>query len=215
MKIIITAATKGEWQPAHEAMNGTNKNVVFHESGVGMLTSAVSLMKLIALEKPDLIIQAGIAGSFATAKPLGRVVVIKNETIGDLGVTEKGVWKDIFDMQLIKNNQPPFIKKVLPNPWLKQFNLLKLPAANAVTVNQISTNKKHIEQLIQKYNPTIESMEGAALHYVCLDANIPFLQIRAISNYVGERNKKKWLLKESISNLNKAVIQLTIQLSEL
>jgi futalosine hydrolase len=213
MKIVITAATKGEWLPTHKAINSTKKNVLFHESGVGILSTTVALMKLITAEKPDLIIQVGIAGTFDTTKPLSRVVVIKNETIGDLGVTEKGRWKDIFDLGLIKNNQLPFVKKSLPNPWLKQYNLMKFTAVNAVTVNQISTNKKQIEQLIQKYNPTIESMEGAALHYVCLDANIPFLQIRAISNYVGERNKKKWHLKDSISNLNDAVIQLIDQLS--
>jgi futalosine hydrolase len=213
MKIVITAATKGEWLPSYNAIKTTQKDVLFHESGVGILSSTVALMKLITDEKPDLIIQVGIAGTFDTTKPLDRVVVIKNETIGDLGVTEKGQWKDIFDLQLIKNNQVPFVKKLLPNPWLKQYNLLKLSAVNAVTVNQISTSKKQIEQLIQKYNPTIESMEGAALHYVCLDANIPFLQIRAISNYVGERNKTKWLLKESILNLNEAIIQLLEQLS--
>lgn len=213
MKIVITAATKGEWLPTYNAINTTKKHVLFYESGVGILSTTVALMKLIATEKPDLIIQAGIAGTFDTTKPLGKVVVIKNETMGDLGVTEKGQWKDVFDLQLINTNQQPFKKKILPNPWIKQYNILKLPAVNAVTINQISTNKKQIEQLIQKYNPVIESMEGAALHYVCLDANIPFIQIRAISNYVGERNKTKWLLKESIANLNEAVIQLIDKLS--
>ena len=213
MKIVITAATKGEWLPTYHAINAIRKQVLFHESGVGILSTTVALMKLIATEKPDLIIQVGIAGTFDTTKPLGKVVVIKNESMGDLGVTEKGQWKDVFDLGLIKNNRRPFKKKLLPNPWIKQYNLLKLPTVNEVTVNQISTNKKQIEQLIQKYNPVVESMEGAALHYVCLDAHIPFLQIRAISNYVGERNKQKWLLKDSISNLNAAVIQLIDQLS--
>jgi futalosine hydrolase len=51
-------------------------------------------------------------------------------------------------------------------------------------------------------------MEGAALHYVCLLEKIPFLQVRSISNYIGERNKKKWNIKESINNLNKELIRL-------
>jgi futalosine hydrolase len=57
------------------------------------------------------------------------------------------------------------------------------------------------------FDPAIESMEGAALHYVCLMENIPFLQIRSISNYIGERNKKKWDMMDSIVNLNKALIK--------
>jgi futalosine hydrolase len=55
-------------------------------------------------------------------------------------------------------------------------------------------------------------MEGAALHYVCLMEKIPFLQIRSISNYIGERNKKNWNMKESIINLNKELIRLLEQL---
>jgi futalosine hydrolase len=45
-------------------------------------------------------------------------------------------------------------------------------------------------------------MEGAALHYVGLMENIPFIQIRALSNYIGERDKTKWKLHEAVSNLN-------------
>ena len=45
-------------------------------------------------------------------------------------------------------------------------------------------------------------MEGAALHYVCLSEKIPFLQLRSVSNYVGERDKNKWAVREAIANLN-------------
>jgi futalosine hydrolase len=31
-------------------------------------------------------------------------------------------------------------------------------------------------------------MEGAALHFVCLQEDISFIQLRAISNFVGERD---------------------------
>jgi futalosine hydrolase len=36
--------------------------------------------------------------------------------------------------------------------------------------------------------------------------NVPFIQIRSLSNYVGERDKSKWLLKESIAVLNKTLL---------
>jgi futalosine hydrolase len=49
-------------------------------------------------------------------------------------------------------------------------------------------------------------MEGAALHYTCLMEKVPFIQLRSISNYIAERNKTKWDMKKSISNLNKALI---------
>lgn len=54
----------------------------------------------------------------------------------------------------------------------------------------------------------IESMEGAALHYVALMESVPFLQIRAVSNYIGERDKSKWLLQKAIGNLNQQLERL-------
>jgi futalosine hydrolase len=213
MRIIITAATIGEWMPVFVNMNtlytgeSQRLKVRFHQSGVGMLASAVSLTRLVSEEKPDLIIQAGIAGCFDPNMPLGKVVVIKEEILGDLGVEEEGKWKDIFDMKLEKSNYHPFEKRKLPNPWLSTYNLLKLPELTGITVNQISTQPTRIEQLKKKYGAVVESMEGAALHFICREANIPFIQIRAISNYVGERNKAHWKMKEAIEALNEVLVK--------
>jgi futalosine hydrolase len=55
-------------------------------------------------------------------------------------------------------------------------------------------------------------MEGAALHYVALCEKIPFLQLRAVSNYVGERDKNKWALREAIANLNMELQRILIKL---
>jgi futalosine hydrolase len=218
MKIVITAATTGEWMPAFLKIDqlytseSKRLKVSFHQSGVGMLSTAVALTKLVYEEKPDLIVQVGIAGTFDAKIELGNVLVITDDMVGDLGVMEDGKWKDIFDMKLEKSNYPPYEKKRLPNTWLAQFNVLKLEEANAITINEISTDEEHIHQLIKKYNPVIESMEGAALHYVCREMNIPFLQIRAVSNYVGERDKTKWQMKLAIDNLNDVAIKLIEEL---
>lgn len=213
MRIIITAATIGEWMPGFLSINslytGESQRLKlrFHQSGVGILASAVSLTRLASEEKPDLIIQAGIAGCFDPNIPLGKVVVVKEEILGDIGVEEEGKWKDLFDLKLEKSNYHPFEKRKLPNPWLNTYNLLKLPELTAITVNQISTQQTRIEQLKKKYGAVLESMEGAALHFICREANIPFIQIRAISNYVGERNKANWKMKESIEALNEALVK--------
>ena len=50
-------------------------------------------------------------------------------------------------------------------------------------------------------------MEGATLHYTCRQAGIPFLQIRAVSNYIGERNKANWKIKEALDNLNQTLLK--------
>ena len=213
MRVIITAATNGEWMPSFQKINpayaGTNKrfSVGFHESGIGLLASSVSLMKMFVQETPSLIIQVGIAGCFDKKLPLGKVFAVKDDFAGDIGVIENKVWKDLFDLKLDKPNDAPYEKKSLPNPWLSQYNLLKLPTKKGVTVNTISTDKNKIDLYSGRYKATLESMEGAALHYMGRDLNIPFIQIRAVSNYVGERNKAKWNMQEAIYNLNETLLQ--------
>ena len=213
MRVIITAATNGEWMPSFQKINpayaGTNKrfSVGFHESGIGLLASSVSLMKMFVQETPSLIIQVGIAGCFDKKVPLGKVFAVKDDFAGDIGVMENKVWKDLFDLKLDKPNDTPYEKKSLPNPWLSQYNLLKLPTKKGVTVNTISTDKNKIDLYSGRYKATLESMEGAALHYMGRDLNIPFIQIRAVSNYVGERNKAKWNMQEAIYNLNETLLQ--------
>lgn len=212
MKVFITSATTGEWMPSFLEMDelyiSKSKvfKVYFHQSGVGMLSSAVSLTQLCLEEKPSLVIQLGIAGCFDKTIPLKTVFIIHNEMLADIGVEEENKWKDIFDLKLEKSSYFPFEKRKLTNQHLKEFNLLKLNEVNAVTVNQISTSKKRIEQIKSKYAPLLESMEGAALHYTCKKFQIPFIQIRTVSNYVGERDKSKWELKEAIEVLNKTAI---------
>ena len=208
MKIVIISATDFEvTQAKTQIKSNKNSAISFAVTGVGMLATAVNLSKIIYQHQPNLIIQAGIAGCFDVAIPLGQTMLVSQDFLGDIGVAENKKWKDIFDLGLIKPNIKPFTKKGLINPQIQQYSYLQLPTVNSVTVNQITTNQNHIQQLIKKYNPTLESMEGAALHYVCNTYNIPYLQIRSISNYIGERDKTKWNIPLAINNLNKIILQ--------
>lgn len=213
MRVIISAATVAEWMPSFLNINALytgesqRLKLQYHQSGIGMLAASFALTKLAIEDKPDLIIQVGIAGTFDQNLPLGSVVTIQEETIGDLGVEEEGKWKDLFDLKLEKSSYHPFEKRKLPNQWLDKYNLLSLKEVSGITVNEISTNAERIQKLIKKYNPCIESMEGAALHYIARESNIPFIQIRAVSNYIGERNKANWEIKLAIDNLNQTLLQ--------
>lgn len=215
MKIVIISATDFEIAPVKEKIQSKkNVDIVFKTTGVGMLATAVFLSKIIYEDKPDFIIQAGIAGCFDNEIPLAKVVLIDEEFIGDLGVDENGKWKDIFDLKLAHSNKKPFNKKGIFNKYAMQFLQHKLPVVKAITVNQITTENSRIEQLVNKYQPIVESMEGAALHYLCNFHQIPYLQIRAISNYVGERDKSKWQIKKAIENLNIALLKVVKQLNK-
>jgi futalosine hydrolase len=123
-------------------------------------------------------------------------------------VEEKAGFLDIFNLGLAAPNESPYKKGVLPNPYTNLIRRSRLKKAKAVTVSEITTQKKRAAYYTERYNAILESMEGASLHYVCQLENTSFLQIRSVSNYVGERNKKKWNLPLAITQLNKELVRL-------
>lgn len=212
MKVVIVAATEKELAlikeltPPKYIIDNTSLVVSFVETGVGMLTSCFSLTKLILEKKPDLIMQVGIAGTFDAKVPLGKVVVVKEEILADTGVDENGFFKDLFDLNLLSPNTFPFSDKKLINPQIRELNFLNLEAVTGITINEITTRLDRIEQYKARYNAVIETMEGASLHYCCLQTGTSFFQLRAISNYIGERDKNKWNFKEAFKNLSGTVL---------
>jgi futalosine hydrolase len=176
-------------------------------TGIGSLTTVYSLMRQIGRRKPDIIIQAGIAGCFTPGR-IANVLTVKEETLGDLGVQEGQQFKSIFDLNLMDRNTPPFSNGHLVNPHKTLLDLSGLEQVKAVTINEISTDKARIDWYQQNIAPVVESMEGGALHFTCLKEDIPFLQIRAVSNDIGQRDKSKWDIRSAITNLNRELMQI-------
>ena len=177
-------------------------------SGIGLTATAYAVTRQLQLKKYDWALQAGIGGCFNRELPLGSVVTVGRDTLADQGVLENKAFKTVFDMKLAPENRFPYTKGWLVNPhkeWLKKTGL---KAVKAISVNEISTGRKRIALLAEKYGAVAESMEGAAFHYACLMEGVPFVQLRGLSNYVGERNKAKWKMKDSIMALNEELEEL-------
>jgi futalosine hydrolase len=213
MYILLAAATYREIQPTIDYLHQHNYQVGDHEidvliTGIGIVSTTYLLTYNINNDRPDYLLQAGIGGSFSTACPPGNVVFINEEIIGDIGVEENNDFIDVFDMGLQELTTGPYTGKSLVNPYWPDWKDYELPFVKGITVNEITTRASRIEQLKQKYQPVIESMEGAALHYTCLMERLPFIQLRAVSNYVGERDKSKWKMTEAIGILNEKLVEI-------
>lgn len=210
MKILLCAATETEIAPALPFLLSLRTHrVEVVVTGVGMMGTAYALAKGIALHQPELVLQAGVAGSLRPDWPLGTVVAVRTETVGDLGVTETG-FRSVFEMGLVHRDLAPWTNARLPNPHPLLPNL-GLPLAEGVTVNEITTLPDRVAHYREHCGADIETMEGAALHYVGLSEKIPFLQLRALSNEIGERDKSQWQLKPAIANLSRELRRLLTQ----
>jgi len=203
MKVLIVAATEFEIKPLIQAQ----RNVEMLITGIGSSATIYHLTKKLLTNHYDLVIQAGIAGMFAGKFTLGAVVFVKEDAFADIGIEEKGELRTIFEYGFLDKNEFPFSDGKLLNPSAI-LEKIPLPAATAITVNMVSDNFVHNENFRQKYHADIESMEGAAFHYVCLQHKINFLQVRSLSNVVGERDKSRWVIDSSIRNLNDELVKI-------
>lgn len=195
MKILLVSATQLEIQ--EYVLSTPHHDILI--TGVGLHAAVFELTRLLHHNRYDLVVQAGVAGAFTgSSLKLGDVVAVEKDAFGDMGAFEEKQLRSLQQLDL--STEKEWWSNT--NPLLKK---LPMPLAKSITISTIADDDTYINALIDKWAPDIESMEGAALHFVCTKLNMPFLQLRAISNYVGERDKNKWMLAGAITNLNSAV----------
>lgn len=208
MDLLIVAATNLEITPFLET--NTNSDILI--TGVGVPATIYTLQNKLLHKKYDLAIQAGIAGTFNDSFEKSDVFFVEEDTFADIGVEENRRFQTLFEMGLANENEFPYT-----NGWLKNDHpLIKqsyLTPARSITVNKITADKDQVGKLREKFKADIESMEGAAFHYVCLLQKVNFLQLRSISNIAGERDKSKWKMKEAIKVLNNELQKLVQKLN--
>ncbi len=219
MNLLIVSATPYEitplvtWLNEHLETKGSNfftkgkLKVKVLITGVGMMHTAFALGRYLSSSRPDLAINAGVAGAFDKRLKLGEVVNVITETFGDLGVEEaNGDFTSVHQLGLIDGDKGAFQNSRLKNPGLDDYSFL--PRVHGLSVNKVHGHSPSIQKIKELYNVEVESMEGAAFFYACLMDGIPFLEVRAISNYVESRNREQWKLSLAIDNLCRVLIQM-------
>src|SRR6185312_12125434 len=108
MDILLAAATTFEIQPTIDALQqrgrgGGNHRIQSLITGVGSIATTWSLMRHIGRTRPDLVIQAGIAGSLRSGYT-GDVVIVREDEPADMGVWENDRFHTLFDMKLADGN---------------------------------------------------------------------------------------------------------------
>jgi len=203
MQLLIIAATGAEIGPFMASPAAQKADVLI--TGAGMVAATYALTRRLAERRYDLVVQAGIGGSFDPALKPGDVVRITSDCFGDMGAEDHEHFLDINELGFETGHGQLFKESRLVAPTLPNV-AVELPGTTGLTVNTVSGNTPTIMRRAEKYGCQVESMEGAAFHFVCLSEDVPFVQVRAISNYVTPRDKSQWQMKEAIINLNKWLV---------
>jgi len=169
----------------------------------GIFNIGYFLLRELMSHKFELVINAGICGSFREDLPTGTVARVETDCFADIG-TEDG--KNLFEMGLMKSDEYPFREGILhdhPGDFTRLY--LDLPAVNAITVNRVTRSTPNFTFLRAKYRPDIETMEGASFFFVCAMERCNYVQIRAVSNIVGEGDRSKWDIETAMAALSETL----------
>jgi len=225
MKIVIVSATSFEIAPLLKHLEDHSKKSSFLDfqynnttiiplvTGVGALQTAFAMARLKGMEEVDVVFNLGLAGTFKNHK-LGEVVEVISDKFADLGVEEAdGSFTDVFEMGLTDEAAYPYVNGWIENS--KQKYTTGLKGVKGITVNKVHGTTASVESIETKYNPDVESMEGAGFFYASKMLDVHTHQIRAISNRVEKRNRENWKIQEAIDNLNEYFINFLDQIIHL
>ena len=199
LRKMIDCTTISPWLYAG-TLQGQSVEILI--SGIGVATTTFRLTQTLINRSYHRAISMGIAGSFTDDIPLATVVQITEDCFADLGIDNNGTFLTLREAGF-SNVDSDFMSN--PSPTLSPHrNVLD------ITVQTATGSQKRIDQLLNRYQPEVETMENAAFFYVCRMTQIPFASFRAISNKVEPRNRENWQITEAIEKINHAVNDLLI-----
>jgi futalosine hydrolase len=223
MKILIVSATFEEIKAFANVLKiSVSPNIDFYTAlyaghkvsllitGVGMVATAFHL-GVINKDDFDIIINAGIAGSFTGELETGQLVNVTYDCFAELGADYGDKFIPLYDLDFAKDYAEPFQgdKGVIINHTITCNPLInELKKVKGITVNTINGEAGRIRNTLKLFSPQVESMEGAAFLYACLKKKAPCFQLRTISNYIEPRNLNNWKIPLAIGILNKRLIEI-------
>ena len=181
-------------------------------TGVGVVNAALTAGKLLSRKDVVGAVNFGIAGSYNHEEfPLLSTCYAWQETWPEYGLLDeegsvdpKGigfpqgeaggqtVWNRV---KLNPVNDAQRMGLSLGDKWLR---------ASSVTVSGVTGTPDRAGWLKMACNADMENMEGFALAYPFMQAGIPFLEVRTLSNQVGSREPEDWNLKGALKALKAA-----------
>lgn len=211
MNILIVAATSFEIAPLLKEMNVSLDGQVLSSytykhykvdvllTGVGMAHTSFYLGKYLN-DKYNLVINAGICGSFTKTLLIGEVVRIEEDCFADLGAEDDEQFLSLEELNLygtyhIKN------ENVFNHTYLHCLQNVKSATVNTTHGNTVSINK-----FLTRTKADVESMEGGAFLLACNQSKTTCVQLRAVSNYIERRDRSKWNIPLAIESLNTFLI---------
>lgn len=155
--------------------------------GVGPVEAALGTARALAARPYDAVINAGIAGGFRDRCTVGDAVVVSREDYVDLGLENGSTFPLPEGVELVRTVES---SPGLLQPFLE--GLIPVIVGRGVTSATVTSTTSRALVLAHRFRADVESMEGFSVLRAAELAGIPAIEIRGVSNIVGERESNEW-----------------------
>ena len=209
MRVLIITAVLAERDAVLRGLHGDLRFDVL-VAGVGSVVAAVNTARALATADYSLVISAGIGGGFPGRAEVGSLVVANEIVVADLGAETLEGFSSLDELGFGFTHIQMEVSLVDRVTRAMQAAELPVHTGPVLTVSTITgTEERAIKLAARVPNATAEAMEGYGVGVAALDRGLPVLEIRAISNMVGPRDRSSWRIKEALDILEAASSVLT------
>ncbi|MGA5873166.1 futalosine hydrolase [Streptomyces cinereoruber] len=154
----------------------------------------------------DLVVSAGIAGGFRPAAPLGSLVVSSAIVAADLGAETPDGYLAVDALGFGRSVHP--VPGELTGRIAAALAAEGLPCAVApvLTVSTVTGTARRAAELAERHpGAAAEAMEGFGVAEAAAAYGVPVVELRAVSNAVGPRDRAAWRIGDALDALRHAV----------
>lgn len=153
----------------------------------------------------DLVISAGIGGGFGDVAGVGSLVVASEIIAADLGAETPDGFASVDKLGFGSARIP--VENDVSVRWADALKSAGLPVhfGPALTLSTVTGTAQTAEALAKRYpGAGAEAMEGYGVAEAARQFGIPVLELRAISNLVGPRQRELWKIGDALQALEQA-----------
>ena len=203
-RVLVMTAVSAEREAVLRGLNNDRRFDVLL-AGVGPVSAAVNTAKVLAAAEYDLVVSAGIGGGFPARAEVGSLVVGSEIVSADLGVETPEGFSSLEELGFGSTRFET--ESGLVNRVAKALLAAKLQVniGAVLTVSTATGTARRATELAALVpGAAAEGMEGYGVAFAAHDRGLPVLELRAISNLVGPRDRTAWRIEEAMQVLTAA-----------
>ncbi|MCY9663851.1 futalosine hydrolase [Paenibacillus alginolyticus] len=204
MRVLVMTAVAPERDAVQRGL-GHDSRFEFALAGVGLAAAAVNGAIELAKAEYDLVIIAGIAGGFVGKAEIGSLVVASEIIGADLGVELLDGFSSLDELGFGSTRvgvAADVAERVTAALLAAGLQAQMAPVLTVATATGTAATAAALAARVP--GAAAEAMEGFGIATAAQQRGVPVLEIRAISNAIGPRDRDAWRIGDAFKALEAA-----------